>query len=217
MYQLANPLPGARPKVPVLDVKLQAPGIQGEMKTERIVLCESTVITEFLANIDDNHQLLPQSPKKRAKIRLFVDLCGSTFNSYVAFLRVQNEEQLQTEYDQLQDKMMLLDAFLAASSQHQTPKGPFLLGQQFTLAEIHLAPFVQRCCEQLPPPYDPLSICEQRGLFQNHLQPWMQALLERDSVVATASFQEMKVRQEKMTNRLGRIQKSKSTPKSRLR
>ena len=210
VYQLANPLPSARPKVPVIDAKLQKRDIRGEMKTERIVLCESTVITDFLANIDDNHQLLPQSSEERAKIRLFMELCGSTFNSYVPFLRVQNEEQLQREYAQLQDKMKQLDAFLAASSSQQTQKGPFLLGQLFTLAEIHMAPFVQRCCEQLPPPYDPLSICKELCLT-DHLQPWIQTLLERDSVVATASFQEMEVRRQKMINRLGRIQNSKSS------
>ena len=129
LYQLANSGPNARSKVPLLDAKLlhtipppssssataggTTPITKREPETERIVLCESTVITEFLAQQQqqqqqqqvqqqqqeggENHRpalLLPDDLQERAKIRLFLELCGNAFNSYVPFLRVQNEEQL---------------------------------------------------------------------------------------------------------------------------
>ena len=255
LYQLANPGPNARPKVPLLDAKLlhtipppssatataggTTPITKREPETERIVLCESTVITEFLVQQqqeqqqqqqvqqqqqegDENHRpalLLPDDPQERAKIRLFLELCGNAFNSYVPFLRVQNEEQLQEEYTRLQDQMKQVDAFLlvagaSSSTQSTTGEGPFVLGSQFTLAEIHLAPFVQRCCEELPAPYDPFSIGEQ--LHLTSVLDWMQALLTRDSVMITASSSEMSIRRQKLINRLGRIQNNNNNKKKNI-
>ena len=196
LYQRANPLPGARAKVPLLEIISSS--------EEEIVLCESTVITEFIATAlqSSDNQLLPSSLEDRAKVRLFTELCGSTFSNYLHFSRVQNAQQVETEFSNLQEQMKQVDAFLTASS--STQQAPFLMGNQFTLAEVHMAPFVQRCCGILPPPYDPISICKQLKL--DHLQPWIQALLERESVVATACVEEVQISREKLIKRLARIQ-----------
>lgn len=198
LYGRANPLPGATPKVPVLQIKSPLPSTVAD----EIILCESTVITEYIAaTMGYNCDLHPESPRDRAKVRLFQEVCGSSFDSFVPLTRVQNTQQLESEYMKLQDNMQGVNAYL---NMHGSLGGPFLMGDRFSLAEVHLAPFVQRCCGILPPPYDPMSICRQLEL--DHLETWISALLEQESVKATASRKQVERSREKLTKRLIRIQ-----------
>eukprot|EP00581_Thalassiosira_minuscula_P012008 CAMPEP_0183729576 /NCGR_PEP_ID=MMETSP0737-20130205/30647_1 /TAXON_ID=385413 /ORGANISM="Thalassiosira miniscula, Strain CCMP1093" /LENGTH=220 /DNA_ID=CAMNT_0025961801 /DNA_START=144 /DNA_END=806 /DNA_ORIENTATION=- len=199
LYQRANPLPGVRPKVPLLHVT---------NPEQEIVLCESTVIAEYVATMATSgagHQeekqahFWPTNPSERAKLRLFVELCGSSFGSYLAFRRVQDMQQVETQYTILMQKMKEVDAFLVASATSVSDASD----TRFTLAEAHVAPFVQRCCGILPPPYDPISIANQLQLVR--LQSWIQGILQRDSVVATAPLEEIKDKREKLIKRLARI------------
>lgn len=196
LYQRANPVPGVTAKVPVLHV-------EGASEEEEIILCESTVIEEYVAMMKINNDLIlkekqaqfwPTSPKERAKLRLFIELCGDSFDSYLAFSRVQDAEQLETQHSILQQKMREADAFLSSYSKSS---------EQFTLAEAHMAPFVQRCCGILPPPYDPMSIANDLQL--EYLQPWIQMVLQRDFVMTTAPQEDIQNRREKLDKRLARI------------
>jgi glutathione S-transferase len=192
LYQRANPLPDAKPKVPVLHISRPTQR-QGD-----IILCESTVISEYLAEAYGDH-LMPCRPKDRATIRLFLQLCGSTFSSYVALSRVQTMQQWETELEFLKNQMAQVEAFLQSCSSE-----PFVMGNQFTLAECYMAPFVQRCCEILPSPHDPLSICERSGLMR--CKSWIQAVLQRDSVIDTATKDVWTRKRDKLSKRLARIQ-----------
>ena len=78
LYKKANPLPGARAKVPLLQVG------------DDTFLCESMVVTEYIAEVYSS-PLLPEASKDRARMRLFVELCGSTF-SYFPLLRAKQGE-----------------------------------------------------------------------------------------------------------------------------
>jgi glutathione S-transferase len=192
LYRRANPLPDVAPKVPLLHV---------ESLGDDFVLCESCVITEYLSTMGTRSaeinkrqsQYWPACPKERSKLRLFMELCGSSFSSYLDFTRVQDRQQVQTQYTLLQQKMREVDAFLS-----------FLSNTNFTMADAHVAPFIQRCCVILPPPYDPVSISEHLGM--KHLHPWIQSILARDSVITTApSVEEMESKRSKLIKRLGRI------------
>ena len=78
LYKKANPIPDARAKVPLLQVD------------DDTFLCESMVVTEYIAEVYSS-PLIPVSSKDRARMRLFVELCGSTF-SYFPLLRAKQGE-----------------------------------------------------------------------------------------------------------------------------
>ena len=142
-------------------------------------------------------------PRERAALRLFMELCGDSFSAYVAFTRVQNMDQLQELYLTLQDNLRQVNAFLAAKYASTLSRDDH--DDSFTLAHAHLAPFVQRSCGILPPPYDPLSIA--RDFELPVVQSWIQSLLKRKSVVATAP-NDLDRKREKLVKRLERIRRT---------
>lgn len=178
----ANPLPGVRAKVPLLQ--------HGD-----VVLCESTVIAEYLATTANHDSTYwPSCPKERAKLRLFMELCGDCF-SYLAFTRVPTVEAVQEQYSSLQTNLIQVNAFL--EHYHSNPAS-------FTMADAHIAPFVQRCCRILPEPYSPISIAQDLEL--THLHSWTQSVLQRKSVVDTAPPEaELDKKRTQLIKRLKRI------------
>lgn len=149
-------------------------------------LCESTIVSEYIAELyASTARLLPSDLEDRARMRLFAELLGSTFSFY-PFLR--GGDEFDDHLQKLKRGLADADVFLKTSS----PDGPFVLGEQFTLAECTLAPFVQRMCVLLPhftgtdgvqPKVDPLQICDDLGLMR--VKQWMEAVRDRPSVVAT--------------------------------
>lgn len=181
LYALANPLPGARAKVPLLEIASE------QEQEEPLLLCESLVVSDYIAEEfggGDDNTLLPASAKDRATMRLFTELCGSSF-SYFPILRAKGDK-LESERKTLTENLVAADAFLK-----HYKSGPFLFGDKFSLAECSTAPFVQRLCTILPvmtggahgDPVDPMKICDELGL--DHLKAWMEAVLKRPSVIAT--------------------------------
>ena len=173
LYKRANPLENARAKVPLLQVG------------DDFWICESLVVSEYIAETHPGSSLLPNRPEDRAIMRLFYELCASTFSSYFPILRADDKKSALTTF---QEGLVNANSFLA---HHQQNCGPFLFGSQFSLAECNLAPFVQRCCTILPAltgaagdsVVDPLEICDQLKL--SHLKSWIEAVLEHPSVVTT--------------------------------
>lgn len=174
-------------------------------------LCESMVVTNYIAELysdsgtessssSNKQQLIPKRPEDRAIMRLFIELCGSTF-SYFPLLRAKGNNN-QKEYDanlqQLKDGLVNTDAFLkrfSPQNKGDDNDGPFLLGNQFSLAECTVAPFVQRSCVILPAftgggggennnigneVIDPIEICNILGL--DRLKSWIEAVCSRPSV-----------------------------------
>jgi len=215
LYAKANPIPGARAKVPLLQL------LENDTEdSEMTPLCESLIVAEYVAerfskekdsDDDDNSSncLLPQDAHDRATMRLFTELCGSSF-SYFPLLRAAPND-LSVALDSFKEGLANVDAFLnrlGSSKKHPQQGGPFLFGHQFTLAECNAAPFVQRCCTILPAftggskdqstatstttPIDPLKICDELGLVR--LKQWMEAILERPSVVTTGVPEEDMIR-----------------------
>lgn len=173
LYSLANPLPNARAKVPVLDVA------QGTL-----VLCESIVIAEYLADEFGEGSIQPKSSADRARSRLFTELCSNAF-SYFPILRVRDDVgKRATALENLKFSMAGVNDYL---TQHGKDDGPFLFGRDFSTAECIAAPFVQRACVILPtfcgPEISPLAICDELKL--SRLSTWIKAVLARPSVSAT--------------------------------
>ena len=190
LYSKANPLPNARAKVPLLQVG------------DDYFLCESLVMSEYIAeSYGQENELLPKQANERATMRLFQELCGSTF-SYLPILRAKGDEAaFQAAVQSLKEGLVEANSFLAhtaaAGGGEEDDDGPFVLGKTFSLAECNMAPFVQRCCNNLPaftgektgvPLVDPLKLCEELNLPR--LKLWIEAVLSRSSVVKTGVTRE---------------------------
>lgn len=186
LYARANPMKDARAKVPVLHVV--------RPKEEDVVLCESLVVAEYVAELFGNNvedgSLLPHSLEDRAKMKLFTELCSPCF-SYFPILR-ERGDKLESAIEKFKEGLVNADALLTRLG-GQNQKGPFLFGTRFSLAECNLAPFVQRACTVLPAfttqessgrPVNPISICEELGLVR--LKEWIEAIIARPSVVKTS-------------------------------
>jgi len=181
LYALANPLPNARAKVPVLEIVPEGDPEQ------RVVITESLIVTDYLAESYPDASLIPTSSEDRATMRLFSELCGSSSFSYWSILKARGDkEKFESALEDFKQGLVNANTFLEKKAD---PRGPFVFGEQFTLAECNTAPFVQRACNALPAFtregeaiafVDPLKICEEQGLLR--LKTWIEATLARPSV-----------------------------------
>jgi len=181
VYALANPLPNARAKVPVLEVVAE-----GEPE-QRVVITESLIVTDYLAESYPDAGLIPTSSEDRATMRLFSELCGSSSFSYWNILRARGDDaKFASAVEEFKQGLINANAFLEKKGDS---RGPFVFGEQFTLAECNTAPFIQRACNVLPAftcegdafaIVDPITICKEQGLLR--LKKCMEATLARPSV-----------------------------------
>lgn len=189
LYAVANPLPGARAKVPLLQI------IAGANPEKEQVLTESLVLTEYIAEQYGRDKLLPSTAQDRATMRLFTELCGASCFSYIPILRAQqtknhepdnnNSDDYQSAVETFQQGLIKANAFLQHYMTKSQSGGPFLFGDGFSVAECNAAPFVQRACTILPAfcQIDVWQLCDELNL--PYLRRWMQAVLTRPSVVET--------------------------------
>ena len=78
MYAQANPIAAAAAKVPLLEVP-SATASSSSSPPPPLVLCESLVIVDYVAESFGAGAILPSTPSDRATARLFVELCGGAF------------------------------------------------------------------------------------------------------------------------------------------
>jgi len=187
LYAVSNPLPGARAKVPLLEVT------DG---TDRAVLCESLIVTEYISERYGGGALLPPRFEDRARAKLFTELCATSF-SYWSIIRAKGEAR-EAAIETYRQELTGIDIFLSRVGEGS---GPFLLGDRFSIAECNAAPFVQRACAILPSftgkgemgngegkSVDLLEICDELKLVR--LKMWIEAVLARPSVVHTGVSRE---------------------------
>lgn len=187
LYERANPIPNARAKVPVLET------LKEDEYGQSVVITESLVVTDYIAERYTDAGLKPTSSEDIATMRLFSELCGTSTFSYWNILRAKGDnEKFESAVQEFKQGLINTNAFL---EKRGDPKGPFLFGKQFTLAECNAAPFLQRACNVLPAftgkggtgtsesdsvLVDPIKLCEEEGLIR--LNSWISAVLTRPSV-----------------------------------
>ena len=122
---------------------------RGKVPTLRVptadyaVVYESAICNEFLCDyaksIQQKQTLMPSDPFVRAKIRLLNDHCDNVF-AKTQFTYLMNKES--DKDDELCAEIeSALNTYEEALDKN---KGPYLLGDNFTLADIHVFPFIQR-------------------------------------------------------------------------
>ncbi|RKP24954.1 glutathione S-transferase [Syncephalis pseudoplumigaleata] len=100
------------------------------------ILVESLVIAQYiLEKHDASSRLIPEDPLTRARIRLWIERLGSFIPSIYGVIKAEEGGEQQAR-----------DNFLAAARQLNTElervsgEGPYIFGDQFTLADIVSAP-----------------------------------------------------------------------------
>lgn len=116
------------------------------LRDDAFVLWESNTICRYLAARAGREDLLPQAPAQRARVEQWMDWQAGDLNSawrYAFMARVRQSPEhtepaaIAASIAQWNRLMALLDAQLGAG-------GPYLLGEQFTLADIVLGLATQR-------------------------------------------------------------------------
>lgn len=110
------------------------------------VIYESSICNEFLCDyasttlVQLHHTLMPTAdPIMKANIRLHNDHCDNILTK-TQFTYLMNKDA--TMDDELCTQME--NALLYYENVLKQSKGPYLMGENFTLADIHVFPFIQR-------------------------------------------------------------------------
>ena len=153
---------------------------------DNAVIYESAICNEFLCdyattNMRGEHHLLPSGPFRRAKIRLLNDHCDNVFaKTQFTYLMNKDEDKDDELCAEMESALVAYEDALVES------KGPYLLGKDFTLADVHVLPFLQRLVitlkhwknYELPKDKSP------------NLLLWLDACLSRESVKESSMSKE---------------------------
>jgi glutathione S-transferase len=140
------------------------------------VIPESMGVVEYLDDLyPDIHPLQPSDPTGNKQMKWFMDRYGSIVpGAYYKLLMTQDSDQQQSLADALLQLFSKLDTDL------QVCPGPYLCGEQFTIADIQIFPFVERI----------VHVC---GHFRGfiipeelvHVHQWYKDVSDRPSVRVT--------------------------------
>ncbi|KAI1325258.1 hypothetical protein F5Y16DRAFT_411517 [Xylariaceae sp. FL0255] len=143
---------------------------------------ESTIILEYLEDYDNRKiPLLPTDPRLKANCRLWIDhINGKIVPAFFALMRSQAFDQTEC--------LEKLQAETLALVQAADERGPYFLGGDICLVDIHLAPFVIRMSRILR------EFHNWHGLAPGtRWQQWADALEHNPHVQATTSLDELYV------------------------
>jgi glutathione S-transferase len=132
-------------------------------------LLESAVITEYLEELFPEPRLMPVSPMERAKLRLWTRWCDLKLKPDLDAYKYELPKLPEMEQGGLVAKihahMARLEDVLKESN--------YLLGETFTLADIHLFPFYRQLTRAHP----------KRSDFTHfpHLNRWLESITSRAS------------------------------------
>jgi len=140
------------------------------------ILSESALVADFIDELIPGPALKPSDPLMRFNMNHFREVHAPIVGTFYSYLRSQDEttrEELRKEYTAL---LATFDANLGKFD------GPYLCGEQFTLADIDLVGFIERTIHVLP---------LYRGfVVPSHLSripAWWAAVSERASVKVVTS------------------------------
>jgi glutathione S-transferase len=150
-------------------------GFVPTLKQGEFMVAESLVINEYINDLADTPPLFPQSAQQKALARCFIK---STDTSFVpSFYRLL---KAQTKQDQAKATDKMLAALQQINEALKTSTGPYLIGVEFSLADIAIYPWFERWA----------VLKHYRGLTipdaLDALQKWITTMHKRDSVKSNA-------------------------------
>ena len=136
------------------------------------VLPESAIINEYLEDVFPERSLLGLDPEVRARVRLWTAWCDQEFKPDLDSYKYKWENLNPQEQHGLSERLKThLERIESALT-----RGPYLLGAQYTLADIHVYPFYRQ-------------LSRARADFEEHFGStlrldWLARILARPAVSA---------------------------------
>lgn len=125
-------------------LELNPRGLVPTLQYDNKPLYESTVICEFLQDAYPDHgiKLLPPDPYMRARMRIWVDFVGTrVIPAFHRFLQFQPGQQGEKTIQDVRGEFLNT---LTQFAEAMNDKGPFFLGENPTLVDFVMAPWVVR-------------------------------------------------------------------------
>jgi glutathione S-transferase len=149
-------------------------------------LIESSIIASYLEDAypESGASLAPQSASDKAIVRFFIDTYEKSLGSMT--MKVLSNPEIgsfpTSLKSDLEKNIRIVNTFL---EKYGKPDGPFLLGSQFSLAEVNTAPFVTRLSVLLQAFCNTNLATECINLGCGRLNLWIDAVSSRISVTST--------------------------------
>ncbi|OCK80640.1 glutathione S-transferase [Lepidopterella palustris CBS 459.81] len=141
---------------------------------------ESSVLMEYLEDLNVGQALLPSNPQARATCRLWSDhINRNIIPAFYRFLQEQDAQKQVTHASELQSE---IDKLVAAAD----PTGPFFLGPAMSFVDVQVAPWIIRLNRVLKP-YRGWPEPEEGSRWAR----WLKAVEEDEAVLATTSGDEL--------------------------
>ncbi|PCH35564.1 glutathione-S-transferase [Wolfiporia cocos MD-104 SS10] len=153
-------------------------GLVPEIEYQGRALHESLILCEFLEDVYPDHapRLLPKDPFERAYVRLWINHVSKS--AIPAFYRTVHAQEPDKQQAELQEFHKALRTIA------EKAKGPYFLGDQFSLVDVVIAPWAVR---------DYITR-EHRGYIREAVgggwKEWAEQLEKRESVIKTLSLLE---------------------------
>jgi len=141
---------------------------------------ESTVLMEYLEDLDTGRALLPADPKLRAHSRLWCDhINRHIIPAFYKYLQAQEADNQVKFAGELKGHISTL---VDAADQN----GPFFLGKDMTFVDVQIAPWVVRL-EKVLKPYRGWPDAEPGSRWEK----WTKAITQSEPVQKTTSDDEL--------------------------
>ena len=103
---------------------------------------ESAIINEYLDEKYKSIPMMPEAPVERAKARIWMDYCTNKYLTLSRKLLVDHgNEELQTENKKKMKESLI---YIEQECFEKNANGPFWLGNNISLVDLHYAPFFER-------------------------------------------------------------------------
>lgn len=138
-YQYCETYPFQNPKPKQL-LEANPRGLVPALREGDWACAESSVILEYLEDMAGNGGVVlhPSTPQLRANCRLMIDFINAKFvPSFYELLSAKDEDAKRRGRERLQRDINAL-------VQEADDRGPFFLGKDICLVDVHLAPFALR-------------------------------------------------------------------------
>lgn len=176
-YQYIEIDPYAKPKV-LLDINPR--GLIPALKHGDWGMYESSVLMEYLEDLQQGVPLLPSDPKARAHSRLWSDhINRHIVPAFYHYLQEQDMQKVSEHASAFQEQILKL-----VEAAH--PEGPFFLGKDISFVDVQLAPWVIRLKRVLTP-YRAWQPPEPGTRWAR----WVDAIEANEAVQATTSGDEL--------------------------